>query len=149
MERTFGVLDEVLGCFVRIPVRAKEIGAEVCDGFLVAVSWEDFQGAEFCAYRLNLACFQDDSGPMVGPSGFSVDLPLALHLEVRVDAGLGRADEQVLAAADDFVDVLSAQIYGGELRDPNIAARQRLSLQRLAEDRCGMPDGVAFRHQRI
>ncbi|MCT7363974.1 hypothetical protein A7G45_14275 [Mycolicibacterium llatzerense] len=149
VQWTFRVLGEVLGCCVRIPVRTKEIRAEVFDDVLVVVSFENLQGAELGAHRLNVVGFQDDSRPMVRPSGSGVDLPLALHLEVRVDAGPGGADEQVLAAAEHFVDLLSAEVDGRELRDANVAARQRLSLQCLAEHCCGMPDGVAFGHQRM
>ena len=149
MQRPIWGLGEIGCCFLRIPVRAKEIGAEMFDGLLVVVSSEDLQCAEFRAHRLTVLGFQDDSGSVIGSSGFATDLPLALHLEVRVDAGLGGADEQVLATADHLIDRLAGEVDGRELRHANIATRQRLSLQRLAEDRRRVPDGVAFGHQRM
>ena len=109
LQRSFGVLGEVGRRSVWIPFRAKEIRSEMFDGFFVVVPLEDFQSAELGAYRLKVIRFQDDSCLVVGSARPGVDLPLALHLEVRVDAGRRGADEQVLATADDLVDRLAWQ----------------------------------------
>src|SRR5687768_15108616 len=53
----------------------------------------------------------------------------------------------MLTPADHLVDDLSGQVDGGIARHPDVAARQRLSHQRLAQDGGSVPDGVAFGHR--
>src|SRR6185295_17156422 len=77
----------------------------------------------------------------------SVDLPAAIHLQMRMNAGLTDADEQVLAAAEHLVDDLAGEINGGEFRYPDVASCQRLPGEGIAQDGCGVPDGVALRHR--
>jgi hypothetical protein len=57
------------------------------------------------------------------------------------------ADEEMLSPADDFVHPLPGEVDGGVAGHPNIAARQRLSLQRLAQPDSGVEDGVTFGHR--
>ena len=80
------------------------------------------------------------------PPDLAVQQPGAVHLQMRVDAGVADADEQVLAAAEHLVDRLPGEVDGGELRHPDVAARERLARERLAQLGCGAEDGVAFWH---
>src|SRR5262245_355016 len=76
----------------------------------------------------------------------AVGPPLALHLEVGVHADLIGSDEQMFAIAGDTLDPLSDQIDGGIARYSEIAAGQRLSVQREPQSGGGEENGIAFRH---
>ena len=85
---------------------------------------------------------------MAGPAGPAdgIDLPAAVHLQMRVDASRSHPDEQVLAPTDDLVDHPPGQVNGGVARNADIAAGQHFSGQRLPQDHGGVPDGIALGH---
>jgi hypothetical protein len=132
----------------RIPVFAEQIGSEMSDSIDVVGPLEHFQDSEVDARSVNVPGLQDDSDPVTGPARLvqGRDLPASFHLQMRMDAGLPDPDEQVLAAADDFVNDLPGQVDGGVARNPDVAAGQGLSGERFAQDGGSVPDGVAFRH---
>ena len=148
-QRPVRIGDEVGGRDVRIPVVAKQIGPEVGDGVLVVGAVENLQHAEVDSGGLHVTGLQDDADAVARAARpvRAGDPPAAVHLQVRVDARLADPDEQVLAAADDLVDPLPGQVDGGVARHANIAARQRLSRQRLAQLGGGVKDGVTFGHR--
>ncbi len=117
------------------------------DGVHVVLAVQNLQHAEVDACGAGIGGFQDDSD-LVGwyPPDLPADEPGAVHLQVGVDACVAHADEQVLATAEYFVDDAARQIHGGELRYPNVAARECLTGERVSQlGRCAV-DGVAFRH---
>src|SRR4029078_8962097 len=88
----------------RGPVVTEEVRPEMGDHLHVALPLQHLQHPEIDACGLKIGGFQNDSYPITGAARLidGVDLPAALHLQMRMDAGLADADEQVLTAADDF-----------------------------------------------
>src|SRR6185295_2891913 len=118
------------------------------DHLHVALPLQHLQHPEIDACGLKIGGFQNDSYPITGAARLidGVDLPAALHLQMRMDAGLADADEQVLTAADDFVDHVAGEVDGGVARHPDIAPGQRLADECVAQDGSRVPDGIALRH---
>src|SRR5215204_3554971 len=73
--------------------------------------------------------------------------PHAVHPQVAVHGDVGRdADQQVLAARDDVVDVATAEVDGGVARNAKVAAGERAAGERLTEATRRQVHRVALRH---
>ena len=129
------MLPESAQRLVEVPVGAEDVGAEVADqGVLVRGRDEGHVvqpvadalpavGGEDRADREGRAAVPARAGP--------VDVPTAVHAEVRAQgAVVGQADEQVLAAGDHLAHVDTGEVDGGQLRHPQFAAAQRRAGQR-------------------
>jgi len=85
--------------------------------------------------------------PAAAQGGGAVEVPRALHLQVRVDRPLVGAHQQVLAARHDLAQDLAGEVGGGVARHPELGGRQHAPGHRLVEVVAGAPDGVALRHR--
>jgi hypothetical protein len=110
---------------------------------------EQFQGAQLEAHGHPIGGLEHDAGLEGGAPplrAVPVEVPGALHLQMRVDARLPHVSHQVLAAAEHLVHYLTGEVDGGEGRHPHIAAGERGTVQSLVETACAAVDGVALRH---
>ncbi len=117
------------------------------DGVHVGGPVQDLQHPQVDAERPRLRGLQHDAD-LVRRHPDPADHPGAVHLQVRVDAGLPDPDEQVLAAAEHFVDDLTAEVDRRVPGHPDVAAGQLPALQRLAQFHGRAKDGVSLGHQR-
>ena len=119
------------------------------DRVLVVRAVEHLEHAQIDSGGPDVAGLQDDPDPVVGPRGSAAagDPPAAVHLQMRVDAGVADADEQVLAPAEHLVDDPTGQVDRGVARHADVAAGERGAHQGLAQHGRGAEDGVAFGHQ--
>ena len=92
---------------------------------------------------------QNDADAVAGAAGpvggRGTRQPAVQYFRCKSVLALTEPDEQVLAAADEpRPNLLSGQVNSGVARNANIAAGQRFSHQRLAQDGGGVPHGVTF-----
>src|SRR5258706_13320486 len=76
----------------------------------------------------------------------TADQPRAVHLEVRVDARIADANEQMLAAADGLVHLLAGEVDGSKARHPHVAPGECSAIECLAQLHGRPVHGVPFGH---
>ncbi len=144
-QRSVRISGEV-GCrSERIPVVTEQIRSEVGHRVLVDGAVQNLQDAQIDSGRGDLAGLQQDPDFM-GRNAAAINPPLAVHLQVRVEARRPDPDEEMLAPAEHLVDRVAGEVDGGEARDADVAAGEGLSGQCIAQDGGGVEDGVALGH---
>ena len=76
----------------------------------------------------------------------TVDVPLALHLEVRVQRPPPDAREEVLAARQHPVDLFTGEVRGSQLRHAQIETGHRVARERRVQHPRRTKHGVTLRH---
>ena len=139
----------------RVPVRAQQVRAEVPHDGVLLVGPDHLKDAQGEPDGVGRGGAQHAAGreaglPPAAPG--RVDLPAALHLQVRMDGEpvLRRralhAHQQVLAAGHHLGHGPAAELQGGEARDPEVGRDQFLPGQGCVQLRGGAEDGIALRH---
>src|SRR4051812_2247744 len=109
-DRPLGTGAQSSNGFVERPVGAEDVGTEMADDAALLLAADDLHRSESEADRAPLGVAEDEPGLVRGRAPArvgSVDVPAALHLEVRVNGDLGQPRQDVLAAGDGLVDVLA------------------------------------------
>ena len=149
-DRPLGLIQEPFEDLVGVPIRAEDVGSEMSHHLVFPCRRDEFGDAQPRPHR-DMGLSGEDHTHVVGRAGprlpRSVQIPAAVHLEVRMEGDLALGSEQqVLASRNHLGQHATRQIRRGESGNPKVGSQQALSADRRIEAAGGQNDGVTLGH---